>query len=129
MSEGVPAAIEAAASNVAKGLERLFQPVGPDDVFSAPIERDGMIVVTAFAVERAGGFGFGGGDGGAVESSSGGGGRGGGGATNARPVAVIKIAADGVAVVPIFDTTRCCLGSGPRLTGLGGEGAAVAGLD
>ncbi|MCH7585012.1 MAG: hypothetical protein IH941_07610 [Acidobacteria bacterium] len=63
MSEGVPAAMEAAASNVAKGLERLFQPVGPDDVFSAPIERDGMIVVTAFAVERAGGFGFGGGDG------------------------------------------------------------------
>lgn len=111
MSEGVPAAIDAAASNATAGLERLFRPVGPDDVFSAPIERDGMIVVTASAVERAGGFGFGGGDGGEAESASGGGGGGGGGggATNARPVAVIKIAADGVTVVPIFDMTRIAI--------------------
>ncbi len=111
MSEGVPAAIDAAASNVTAGLDRLFQPVGPDDVFSAPIERDGMIIVTAAAVERAGGFGFGGGDGAEVESTSGGGGGGGGGggAVNARPVAVIKIAEDGVTVVPILDMTRIAI--------------------
>ncbi len=109
MSEGVPAAIDAAASNVTAGLDRLFQPVGPEDVFSAPIERDGMIIVTAAAVERAGGFGFGGGDGADVESPSGGGGGGGGGAVNARPVAVIKIGEDGVTVVPIFDVTRIAI--------------------
>jgi len=110
MSEGVPAAIDAAASNVTAGLDRLFQPVGPEDVFSAPIERDGMIIVTAAAVERVGGFGFGGGDGAEVDSTSGGGGGGGGGgAVNARPVAVIKIAEDGVTVVPIFDMTRIAI--------------------
>jgi len=59
MSEGVPAAIDAAASN--------------------------------------------------VTASGGGGGGGGGGAVNARPVAVIKVAEDGVTVVPIFDMTRIAI--------------------
>lgn len=107
MTESARAAIDSTASHLTDALDKVFHPVSPSDLFSAPIERNGTIVVTASALERAGGFGFGAGDGSdGAESSGAGGGAGGGGALNARPVAVIRIDDGGVSVVPVLDFTR-----------------------
>ena len=103
MNEGENMGLAGAAASVTAGLDRLFGPVGPSDVFSAPIESRGSVVVNAASIERFGGFGFGGGEGDDGDASGSGGG---GGRVEARPVAVIRISDDGVSVVPVLDATR-----------------------
>ena len=90
-----------------EGLDRVAGQITADEVFG-PIHSVGdRTVLTAAAVERAGGFGFGSGTGDEPDGSTGGGGGGGGGGTaHGRPVAVIEIGPDGVQVHPIIDVTR-----------------------
>ncbi len=95
-----------AARRVAEGVERIFGPADPSTVFSAPIEVGTDTVITAAAWDRAGGFGFGAGAAEGEESGSGEGG-GGGGVAEGRPVAVIRIGADGeLRVEPVVDLTK-----------------------
>lgn len=90
-----------------EGLSALFGEVSPSTVFSEPIRVGDDLVITAAAWERAGGFGFGGGGGTDAQGNEGGGtGGGGGGSSQGRPVALIRIGADGVEVTPIIDFTK-----------------------
>ena len=95
--------IEGITSGVDEGFDRLIGGLSADAVFGAPQEVGERIVFTAAAIERMGGFGFGGGF---DESAGGGGGGGGGGRAEGRPVAVIEIDASGVRVQPVIDFTR-----------------------
>lgn len=103
MNEVPVDAVERIGTQVNGSLERLFGVAQPNAVFSEPQRVGADLVVMAAAWERIGGFGFGGGRGPAGEE---GGGGGGGGTANGRPVAVIRISADGVTVKPVVDITR-----------------------
>jgi uncharacterized spore protein YtfJ len=95
------AVIDAAGGKIADSLDRVAGRITADDVFGPVIEAGESRILTAAAVERAGGFGFGGGGG-----SDGGGGGGGGGNASGRPVAVIEVGPAGVKVTPVLDVTR-----------------------
>jgi len=95
------ALIDATADRIPESLDRVAGRVTAADVFGPVIELGERKVLTAAAVERAGGFGFGGGGG-----SDGGGGGGGGGTAWGRPVAVIEVGPSGVKVTPVLDFTR-----------------------
>lgn len=91
-------------------IEKLFEAARPAAVYSAPIKRGDTTIITAS--EIAVGLGVGYGSGGRTETGDhaaeeeGGGGGGGGGASG-RPVAVIRIGADGhVEVKPVIDLTK-----------------------
>jgi uncharacterized spore protein YtfJ len=90
------------------GLAKIFGDLSADKVFG--IEQVGdRLVITAAAIERAGGFGFGAGAGSDADqpdAAGGGGGGGGGGSGQARPVAIIEVTADGVSVRPVLDYTK-----------------------
>lgn len=90
------------------GLDRVFGDLAADKVFGMEQVGD-RIVITAAAIERAGGFGFGAGAGSDADrpdATGGGGGGGGGGTGQARPVAIIEVTADGVSVRPVLDYTK-----------------------
>jgi len=93
--------IGASADKIPGSLDRVAGRITADDVFGPVIESGERKVLTAAAVERAGGFGFGGGGG-----TDGGGGGGGGGTASGRPVAVIEVGPEGVKVTPVLDFTR-----------------------
>ena len=105
--------------------ERIFAAAQPCAVYSEPVISGNYTIITASEVTSAGGFGSGEGFGPATSSSteerreavgslsehvnSGGGGIGGGGGSAGRPVAIIIIGPDGVAVKPVFDFTKIIL--------------------
>lgn len=89
------------------GLAKLMEGLTADELFGTPRQVGNRTIITAVAVERAGGFGFGSGEGSGTEGDTGrGGGGGGGGRAEGRPVAVVEIAPDGVMVRPVVDFTR-----------------------
>lgn len=103
-------------------IGKLFTVAQPGAVFGEPVERNGSTVITASEVSVAMGYGsgMGGGSGpqsdrepsaaGQEEAGGFGGGSGGGGVSNGRPVAVVRIGADGtVDVEPIVDVTKIAL--------------------
>ena len=113
------AAIGEVGGRIADGLDHLMGDLTSSNVFSDPIEVGDSVVITAAAVERAGGFGFGAGEGDEDEGpSGGGGGGGGGGSASARPVAVIRIHPDGVTVQPVLDATRLLIAALGAFLGL-----------
>jgi hypothetical protein len=87
------------------GLKRIFGGLSADKVFATEQVGD-RVVITAAAIERAGGFGFGAGSDGDDPTSGGGGGGGGGGSAQARPVAIIEVTSEGVSVRPVLDFTK-----------------------
>jgi uncharacterized spore protein YtfJ len=89
----------------AYGFERLAD-VGADRVFLDPVVAGDRTIITASAIEIAGGGGFGGGSDSSREQGGSGYGGGWGGRSEGRPVAVIDIGPDGVYVRPIIDFTR-----------------------
>lgn len=102
------AVVDEVAAKVDAGMDRIFGGLSADSVFGT--EQVGeTVVITAAAIERAGGFGFGAGAGtDSDEPSSGGagGGGGGGGSGQARPVAIIEVTPQGVSVRPVLDFTK-----------------------
>lgn len=108
--EGLGAWPESIGARVETALTRIMGGVGVREVFSEPQAAGDRVIVTASVIERVGGFGFGGGFGvesdATDESRGGGGGGGGGGSVIGRPVAVIDIGPEGVAVKPVVDATR-----------------------
>jgi len=102
-------------------LERLFAAA---QVYSEPVVSGNYTIITASEVTAGGGVGSGVGFGPAApraqkqpneegsqaeQANSGGGGIGGGGGSMGRPVAIIIIGPDGVAVKPVFDLTKIAL--------------------
>ena len=100
------AIVDRAAARSIEGLTAVLGEASPGTIFSEPAAVGEDLIVTASAWDRAGGFGFGGGGGGDVEEAGMGAGAGGGGAAHGRPVAVIRIGADGVEVTPVIDLTK-----------------------
>lgn len=104
--------------------ERLYEVVDPDTVFSKPKKAGEYTLITAseIMVGLGSGYGYGSGsfappademtgEGGDVEidiqaGSGSGGGGGGGGMASGRPVAVVSVGPDGVAVHPVIDRTK-----------------------
>jgi uncharacterized spore protein YtfJ len=89
-------------TNVTNGLAQ-FTEVGAERIFRDPVHVGDRVVITAAAIDMAGGMGFGGGG---DNEGNGGGGGGAGGRTEGRPVAVIQVGPDGVTIRPIIDFTR-----------------------
>ena len=100
------AALETASTRSVEALTAVFGEASPSTIFSVPERVGDDLVVTASAWDRAGGFGFGAGGGGDADENGVGGGAGGGGSSQGRPVAVIRIGPDGVAVTPVVDLTK-----------------------
>ncbi|MBM3187452.1 MAG: hypothetical protein FJ026_01035 [Chloroflexi bacterium] len=106
-------------------MGKLFGAAQPGAVYGEPVVSGNYTVIPACEVAGGGGFGFGGGfgpapaptagetpDKGEPQSQrpvSGGGGTGGGGGSTGRPVAVIIIGPEGVAVRPVVDVTKITL--------------------
>ena len=125
MADKIESIAEIAMSNQARSLEsldRLTDAAKPDAVFSEPIQSGDTLVITASEISVGLGFGFGMGSGPRVisnlpeqeepvneEETGMGSGGGGGGGAGARPVALITIKGDDVAVQPIFDYTKIAL--------------------
>ena len=92
--------------DVGDALTALFGEASTSTVFSEPQQHGEDLIITAASWERAGGFGFGSGEGGNGDAGLGGGG---GGSSQGRPVAVIRISADGVEVEPVVDLTKVAI--------------------
>ncbi len=90
------------ADQVAQGLSNITD-VGADRIFREPVHVGDRVVITAAALDIAGGMGVGNG---ADNQGNGGGGGGAGGRTEGRPVAAIDIGPEGVTIHPIIDFTR-----------------------
>jgi uncharacterized spore protein YtfJ len=90
------------ADQVANGLSNITD-VGAERIFRDPVHVGDRVVITAAALDIAGGMGVGNG---IDNQGNGGGGGGGGGRTEGRPVAAIDIGPDGVRIHPIIDFTR-----------------------
>lgn len=90
-------------------LEKFFNAIQPEAVFSKPVQVTDQTIVTATEVKVAISFGsgFGGGDG--KDGSGGGSGSGIWGYASARPVSTISVGKDGVSVKPIIDITKIAL--------------------
>ena len=103
-------------------IERLYDVVDPETVFSKPKKSGEYTVITASEVVVGLGSGYGYGSGSfsppmderagdkenveiEIQAGSGGGG-GGGGMASGRPVAVISVGPDGVVVHPVIDRTK-----------------------
>jgi uncharacterized spore protein YtfJ len=91
-----------AADRLTDGFARIAD-VSAERIFREPVRVGDRVVITAAAIDIAGGMGTG--SGGSRDGDSGGGG-GGGGRVEGRPVAAIEIGPDGVSVRPIIDFTR-----------------------
>ncbi len=105
-------------SEVLAVIERLFEVVKPEALYSEPIEAGDHMVITASEILVTMGAGYGGGGGGIPEDgdeeneendTSFGSGGGGGGYSMGRPVAVISIGPKGVRVDPIVDPTKIAI--------------------
>jgi len=110
-------------------IGRLFDTARPAGVFSEPLQAGDHTIITASEVMVGMGAGYGSGSGfgpdeaekGAVEETAGnkggieavdhesGGGGGGGGYATGRPVAIISVGPEGVAVQPVPDVTKVLL--------------------
>jgi uncharacterized spore protein YtfJ len=90
------------ADQVASGLSNITD-VGAERIFRDPVHVGDRVVITAAALDIAGGMGVGNG---IDNQGNGGGGGGGGGRTEGRPVAAIDIGPEGVRIHPIIDFTR-----------------------
>ncbi|MFQ5947298.1 MAG: hypothetical protein ACE5KX_00375 [Acidimicrobiia bacterium] len=102
-----PDIMDTVGKRIEAGLARLTEGLSASRVFGKPEHVGDRVIITAAALQTAGGFGFGGGGGSDEEGMAGsGGGGGGGGSSEGRPVAVIEIADGGVSVRPVFDLTR-----------------------
>ncbi len=105
----VDAALKQQEKSLAQ-LDRLLETAGPEAVFGKPLAVGDSQVFTASETLATVGFGFGvggGGEGSEAEIPSGSGGGGGGGGMSAgRPVAVVRVDAEGVTVEPIVDVTK-----------------------
>jgi hypothetical protein len=97
--------VESIAGKVEKSFNGLMGDLTADRLFMSQEVGD-RTVITAIAVERAGGFGFGAGGGGEGPQEGSGGGGGGGGSAQGRPVAVIEVGPSGVMVQPVVDVTK-----------------------
>lgn len=98
---------ERVTSALGDALTRVFGEASPETLFSTVTEMGDELVFTASAWERAGGFGYGLGEGRGESGEQGTGeGAGGGGVSQGRPVAVIRVAQDGVHVTPVIDFTK-----------------------
>jgi uncharacterized spore protein YtfJ len=97
------AGLSDAANAATHNFGRLMD-VSADRIFRDPVHVGDRVVITAAAIDLAGGLGFGGGS--DAEGSGGGGGGGVGGRAEGRPVAAIEIGPNGVVVKPIVDVTR-----------------------
>lgn len=100
--------VDEVAAKVEAGMDRIFGGLSGQSVYATEQVGD-RLVITAAAIERAGGFGFGAGAGSDGEDPSAGGaggGGGGGGTGQARPVAVIEVTPQGVSVRPVLDFTK-----------------------
>lgn len=98
--------------------EKLFGAAHNSAVYSQPITRGDILVITAAEVVAGGGYGFAAGMGPRQRAFTAGGeetkkeetgagvGGGGGGGSNARPVAVVEVGPQGVQVHPIIDRTK-----------------------
>ncbi|MBO0685516.1 MAG: hypothetical protein J2P45_20360 [Candidatus Dormibacteraeota bacterium] len=91
--------------------DRMYAAAQPGAVYSEAVHAGSYTVITASEVTAGGGFGFGQGQGPVIagkesEGAPHGGGGGGGGGSMGRPVAVISIGPDGVAVKPVVDITK-----------------------
>jgi uncharacterized spore protein YtfJ len=89
-------------SELTSSLARLTD-VGADRVFREPVHAGDRVIITASALDFAGGIGIGSG---ADNEGAGGGGGGLGGHFEGRPVAAIEIGPEGVTIRPIVDFTR-----------------------
>ncbi|MEZ5171493.1 MAG: hypothetical protein R3A49_12210 [Acidimicrobiia bacterium] len=93
-------------------LESFVDGLTARQVFGEPEHVGDHVVITAAAIQRSGGYGFGAGGGDDSgdddrgESGGDGGGGGGGGHGEARPVAVIDVGPNGVRVQPVLDFTK-----------------------
>lgn len=107
-------------SEVLAVIERLFEVVKPEALYSEPVEAGDHMLITASELIVTMGAGYGGGGGGSPEdddeendendtSFGAGGGGGGGGFSMGRPVAVISIGPKGVRVDPIVDPTKIAI--------------------
>ena len=95
MTEGAAPDFSGAAeltAGIERSLGRVAGEVHASDVFGVTHESGDRVVITAAALERAGGFGFGSGGGGEGAEAGSGGGGGGGGSAAGRAVAAIEIA-------------------------------------
>lgn len=90
------------ADQVGHGLSNITD-VGAERIFRDPVHVGDRVVITAAALDIAGGMGVGNG---IDNQGNGGGGGGGGGRTEGRPVAAIDIGPEGVRIHPIIDFTR-----------------------
>ena len=128
MSEETSAAFTANVKNqeeVTQLTERLFEVVDPETVFSKPRKIGEYTLITASEVIVGLGAGYGYGYGHyspsgeesveenenvdmeiEIEGAGGGGGGGGGGMSSGRPVAVVSVGPEGVAVHPVIDRTK-----------------------
>lgn len=129
MSEETSAVFTANVKNqeeVTQLMERLFEVVDPETVFSKPKKVGEYTLITAseVIVGLGAGYGYGYGhyspsqEGNAEENENvemeieieggagGGGGGGGGGMSSGRPVAVISVGPEGVVVHPVIDRTK-----------------------
>ncbi len=97
--------VDSIAGKVENGFGQLMGGLTADQLFLSQ-EIGDRTVITAIAIERAGGFGFGAGGGGEGPQEGSGGGGGGGGSAQGRPVAVIEVGPSGVTVQPIVDATK-----------------------
>ena len=122
----VVATTEQSQERAAQVVEKLFDVTQPNAVYSEPVAAGDHTIITAAEVSVGMGYGFGMGGGSgrggpspsededeaAVSEGEGtgmGGGGGGGGASNARPVAVISVGPEGVAVEPVVDPTKIAI--------------------
>lgn len=88
-------------------LARFVEGLTARQVFGEPERVGERVVITAAAIQRSGGYGFGGGgDDEVTAGMDGGAGGGGGGHGEARPVAVIEVGPDGVKVRAVLDFTK-----------------------
>jgi uncharacterized spore protein YtfJ len=123
--EFVDAALEQQEKTLQQ-LDRLLLNSRPDAVFGKPMAVGDSQVLTASETFSTLGFGFGVGGGQADETATvatpgdmsddgpqpgggAGGGGGGGGMTTGRPVAIVRIDAEGVTVEPVVDVTKIAL--------------------
>ena len=121
----VAVATEQSQERAAQVVEKLFDVTQPSAVYSEPVAAGDHTVITAAEVSVGMGYGFGMGGGSGQggpspseedehataegEGSGVGGGGGGGGGANARPVAVISVGPEGVAVEPVVDPTKIAI--------------------
>jgi len=103
-----PPEADALGGQVERVVDRLAGNVEADAVFGKPEKVGARVIITAAAIQRAGGFGFGSGRGDDPQGggTGTGGGAGGGARAEGRPVAVIEVGPDGVRVRPVLDFTR-----------------------